>query len=88
MTQHTPARWIVGAPRRPTKTSDPVFDIAMGDEDEATVTGPQAADNARLIAAAPAMYEALMQIANFDPTRLDAATLGNIARSAIARATR
>jgi len=62
MTQHTPARWIVGAPRRPTKTSDPVFDIAIGSEDEATVTGPQAADNARLIAAAPELLAALRAV--------------------------
>ncbi len=43
--------------------------------------------NAKLIAAAPDMLEALRQIATYDPTKLDAATLGNIARDALVKAT-
>lgn len=39
--------------------------------------------NAALIAASPDMYDALLAIANYDPTKIDAATLGNIARAAI-----
>jgi hypothetical protein len=44
------------------------------------------AADARLMAAAPAMLAALRQIATFDPEKLSAAALGNIARAAIAQA--
>ena len=44
------------------------------------------AANARLIAAAPGLLEALYQIATYDPTKWDAVTLGNIARAAIVKA--
>jgi hypothetical protein len=46
----------------------------------------QAVANARLIAAAPDLLEALREIATADYTRIDVATLGNIARAAIAKA--
>lgn len=45
------------------------------------------AANARLIASAPALLAALYEIANYDPAKWDAATLGNIARAAISHAT-
>ena len=49
--------------------------------------GAETEANIDLIAAAPRMYEALARIAAFDPKQWDAATLGNIAREALAKAT-
>lgn len=80
-TTHTPGPWTV-------ESDDGVdFTVLGGKSSQVRIAVECGERDARLIAAAPDMLAALYEIANYDPTKWDAATLGNIARSAIARAT-
>lgn len=93
-TQHTPGPW---EQRTCYDNGEPVEYAVEGKHPEhegpiATVhitvdNDAEDYQNALLIAAAPDLAEALLQIATYDPNRLDAATLGNIARAALAKAT-
>ena len=78
---HTPGPWTFSGN---TLIQDKGNRLHIGTFSESPGLGYAASANARLIAAAPVMLAALREIACYDPTKLDAATLGNIARRALA----
>ena len=86
MNKHTPGTWTQ-APHSPT---DIVVDgntmVATAREGLNGITRDQAIANARLIAAAPLMLEALQQIASKDYGNAYAKGCADIARAAIAAA--
>lgn len=87
MIQHTPGPWYVDH----THSGSYIRNASEGEtvavlHSEAVRSEDQYDANASLIAAAPAMLAALRRIATADYTRVDVATLGNIARAAIAQA--
>ena len=91
-TKHTPGPWKVHFVQNAHTYA--VYDKTETMRHIAEVSTPFGVDgdrighaNARLIAAAPDLLEALYQIATYDPTKWDAVTLGNIAREAIVKAT-
>lgn len=98
---HTPAPWTIGGPRLTALTAQPVYDVFMGaGDDGAIVEGASAAANARLIAASPALVEALQTIlrslefeqqmyGQHDPRRstIDFPRAISIARAALDKAT-
>jgi hypothetical protein len=89
MSKHLPAPWTVGRDGfRPANSRSSYTLIQATSSTVALVVegNGRAAPNAHLIAAAPDLLAALQQIATYDPTKLDAATLGNIASAAIAKA--
>lgn len=99
MTAHTPAPWTVGKSHVANLDGFHVNAIPISGQGLAIASvwagdahrslqlmRETGAANARLVKAAPDMLEALRQIATADYTRIDVATLGNIARAAIAAA--
>lgn len=89
MNNHTAGPWSHGKPFEPGKhTMREVISVSAGSMVIAHVNTAwgNGQENARLIKAAPKMLEALYQIATADLSRLDCATLCNIARAAIAEA--
>lgn len=94
MSGHTPGPWIMGDTDRYSRKIHTgragmtclcsVDGIAIYVRRDSLCDEP--ADDARLIAAAPELLAALRVIATYDPTVCDAATLGNIARAALAKA--
>ena len=85
MTAHTPGPWRVG------DAGATVFGPANGNPAPETIARmaprKQYKANARLIAAAPELLEALRSIAESYPTTEEGETLAAIARAAIAAAT-
>jgi hypothetical protein len=80
MTAHTPGPWKIGA----YESGQMAVDGANGEE----VTGFIEPEDARLIAAAPELLEALDKIACFAPGNGDVCEIiAKVARAAIAKAT-
>ena len=83
-TKHTPGTWHLGKAGANSAIYGPKGEWIATVPDMLPDSEQMA--NARLIAAAPGLLEALYQIATYDPTKWDAVTLGNIARAAIVKA--